>query len=430
MADIIAMPKLSDTMEEGVIANWVVKKGDSISEGDLLCEIETDKATMDYECPADGTVLEIIAKPGVKVAVGSAICVVGEAGEKYEVSKNSGSEQKSQKNDDGEDKAAKPKEEKKNSKPESKAVVEQASTGAVHSSGDGERIKASPLAKKMAADKGIDLAQVHGSGPKGRIIAGDLSAASTQGGTRQKASLEKIPSVGNVSPEDHTQAVSMMRQTIAKRLVSGKNEAPHFYLSRTVEMDAALALRANLNNSAAEAQGCKISVNDLVLIATARALRVHPEINASWQGETILIRGSVDVAIAVALPGGLITPVIRNCDHLGLWTIAKQARDLAKKAKANQLKPEEYIGGSFTVSNLGMFGIDHFTAIINPPQAAILAVGGIRKEFVPDEKGQPKIVQRMTLTLSCDHRVIDGAMGAQFMQTLASYLDNPALMLG
>ncbi len=406
MAELIAMPKLSDTMEEGVVAKWVIKVGDKVSEGDLLCEVETDKATMDYESPADGVLLAILTEEGKKVKVGEAICSIGQAGEKAEAPSKKTTTKSSEK--------------KESSQPSSKeiALPPVPASKSVDASGKEGLIKASPLARKVAADKGINLASLQGSGPHGRVIMRDLDGKQTAISTTTANFAQ--PSL-TPSRQDRSIPVSMMRQTIAKRLVSGKNEAPHFYLTRTVDVDSLLSLRATLNDASAEKKGFKISVNDLILLACSRALRQHPEVNSSWQGETILERGSVDLAMAVALPGGLITPVIRNCDQLGLWAIAGVSRDLAAKAKANQLKPEDYTGGSFTVSNLGMFGIDHFTAIINPPQAGILAVGASRQEFVPDSAGLPKLVTRMTLTLSCDHRVVDGALGAQFLKTLAGF---------
>ena len=281
-----------------------------------------------------------------------------------------------------------------------------------------ERVKASPLAKKMAADKGINIATISGSGPSGRVIAKDLETVSS-GASGPRAVR---------SGEDRVIANTMMRKTIAKRLLAGKNEAPHFYLTVSADMSRMNDWRVRLNKEA-DKTGVKVSVNDLVTLSVAKALVKHREINASWQGDSILEYGNVHVAMAVALPTGLVTPVIRFTDQLNIREIAKQSKELAGKAKDGKLSNEDYAGGTITISNLGMFGIEEFTAIINPPQASILAVGAtILTPFV-DAKGLVVVQPRMKITMSCDHRVIDGVMGAQFLQTLVSYLEEPLNML-
>jgi pyruvate dehydrogenase E2 component (dihydrolipoamide acetyltransferase) len=404
MAEIVNMPKLSDTMEEGVVAKWHKKLGDSVEEGDLLCEIETDKATMEYESPAEGVLLKIVLDAGKKAAIGSPMCAIGEKGESVELESPKKAAPKTEESEKKKESALIP--------PPPVVVNEKAA-----SKSDSERIKASPLAKKMAADKGVDLKNIAGSGPHGRIVAQDLEGATS---SKQRAPITS-------SGKDQSINVSMMRQTIAKRLLAAKNQAPHFYLTRRIVMDQSLAWRARLNAK----DSIRVSVNDIVMMAAAKALMQHPGVNASWQEETIVQYGSVHMAMAVALPTGLITPVIRNCDQLGVFAISEAAKDLGAKAKSNQLKPEDYQGGTFTVSNLGMMGIDHFTAIINPPQAAILAVGGVNKELTYSEEEDDFVAKSiMRITLSCDHRVVDGAVGAAFLQTLAEYLEDPAMMLG
>jgi pyruvate dehydrogenase E2 component (dihydrolipoamide acetyltransferase) len=282
------------------------------------------------------------------------------------------------------------------------------------------RVKASPLAKKIAADKGINIASIVGSGPSGRVVAKDLDGATSGSGMGY---ARAVP-----SGEDRVIANSMMRKTIAKRLLAGKNEAPHFYLTVSADMTRMNDWRARLNKDA-DKTGVKVSVNDLVIMAVAKALVKHPDVNASWQGESIIEYGNVHVAMAVALPTGLVTPVIRHADQLQIRDIAHTSRDLATKAKDGKLANEDYSGGTFTISNLGMLGVEEFTAIINPPQAAILAVGATIPTPAVDAKGQVVVQPRMKMTMSCDHRVIDGAMGAQFLQTLVSYLEDPLNML-
>jgi pyruvate dehydrogenase E2 component (dihydrolipoamide acetyltransferase) len=418
MAQLIVMPKLSDTMEEGAVANWLKKEGEVIDEGQDLVEIETDKATMAFASSAEGVVLKILLEPKKTAPLGAPLCVIGKKGESFNLDELMAKAQGG--------KAAKPQETKPAvapakipapvavlSKPTPVAVVQlqQPANG---------RLKASPLAKKMAADRGIDLSGVAGSGPSGRVVAKDLESLGS--------SVHPMAARAVRTGEDRVIPNSMMRKTIAKRLLAGKNEAPHFYLTVSADMTRMNEWRSRLNKEA-EKSGVKVSVNDLVIMAVSRALHKHPEINSSWQGESILEYGNVHVAMAVALPTGLVTPVIRNTDQLSVKEIAFMSRDLATKAKDGRLSNEDYSGGTFTISNLGMFGIEEFTAIINPPQAAILAVGATISTPAVDAKGQVVAQPRMKMTLSCDHRVIDGAMGAQFLQTLVSYLEDPLNML-
>lgn len=420
MATVVEMPKLSDTMEEGAIANWLKKEGEPVKEGEPLVEIETDKATQEYESPASGVLVKIVVNSGTTVKLRTPIAVIARKDEAVDVASLLQGSTKA---------AATPPPPppprpamataaKTAVTPASGAVVSQASPGAVATGGDG-RLKASPLAKKMAKERGIDLGALHGSGPGGRIIMRDLDQAAVSVATSLPAQgATQIP-------------VSMMRKTIAKRLLAAKNDAPHFYLTVSVECTQLLAWRARLNAEATQAGGTipKVSVNDIITLAVSRALRQHPMVNASWQGDYIVQNHDAHVAIAVALPEGLVTPVLRHTDRLTLREIARQTSDLAAKAKAGKLANADYAGGTFTISNLGMFGIEEFTAIINPPQACILAVGAAQATPAVDAKGQVVVQQRMKMTMSCDHRVVDGATGAQFLQTLTRYLEDPLAMI-
>jgi pyruvate dehydrogenase E2 component (dihydrolipoamide acetyltransferase) len=418
MAQLIVMPKLSDTMEEGAIANWLKKEGDAIDEGQDLVEIETDKATMTFASAAEGVVLKILLEPRKTVPLSAPMCVIGQKGESFNleelIAKSSAS--------------AKPTDKKPAHAPATKSPVAAPVALAATASGTTTlssspvstgRVKASPLAKKIAADKGINLSGVMGSGPAGRVIVKDLESISSH---------MRSPARSARTSEDRVIANSMMRKTIAKRLLAGKNEAPHFYLTVSADMTRMNDWRARLNKDA-DKSGVKVSVNDLVIMAVAKALVKHPDINASWQGDSIIEYGNVHVAMAVALPTGLVTPVIRHTDQQSIRDIAQTSRELAMRAKDGKLTNDDYAGGTFTISNLGMFGVEEFTAIINPPQAAILAVGATIPTPVVDAKGQVVVQPRMKMTMSCDHRVIDGAMGAQFLQTLVSYLEDPLNML-
>ena len=411
MAQLILMPKLSDTMEEGAVANWLKKEGEEIDEGQDLVEIETDKATMAFASSAEGVVLKILLEPHKSAPLNAPMCVIGKKGESYNLDELIAKATA----------GAKPADKKP--APAAAAKAPAAAPAAASASSQAHpvatgRVKASPLAKKIAADKGINIATVTGSGPSGRVVAKDLEGAA--GGS----SMSRTVRTG----EDRVIPNSMMRKTIAKRLLAGKNDAPHFYLTVSADMSRMNDWRVRLNKEA-EKTGVKVSVNDLVILSVAKALTQHPGINASWQGESIIEYGNVHVAMAVALPTGLVTPVIRHTDQLNIRDIAKLSRELAGKAKDGKLSNEDYAGGTFTISNLGMFGIEQFTAIINPPQAAILAVGATIPTPGVDAKGQVVVQPRMKMTMSCDHRVIDGVMGAQFLQTLVGFLEEPLNML-
>jgi pyruvate dehydrogenase E2 component (dihydrolipoamide acetyltransferase) len=405
----ITMPKLSDTMTEGTIARWKKKKGDTIEAGDILAEIETDKATMEMECFDDGVLTEIYVPDGGKAAVGAKIALVlaeGESADSPADAPAAKSEAKA---------AEKPAEAKKDSKP------------AAAPAGD-SRVKASPLAKKIAAERGVSLSGVTGTGPGGRVTSKDVPEKGAAPAASAPAS--SAPKIEAKAGADDTKVpLSNMRRVIAERLLASKQQNPHFYLSIEVDAGPLMRIRKELN-SANEAAGLpKLTVNDFVLLAVGRAAAQHPYVNASWGGDSIIQYGSVNISVAIAVEDGLVTPVIRGAEKLSLKEISLAVKDLAKRARDKKLKPEEYAGGTITVSNLGAYGIEQFFAIINPPQAAILAVGAIVKKPVVDAKGEIVVGERMNISLSGDHRVVDGAVGAEYLSTLRKLVENPALML-
>lgn len=432
MAHVVEMPKLSDTMTEGGVSSWLIKEGESVSEGDALLEIETDKATMEYYSPYEGTLLKILVEEGQTCDLSSPIAIVGEKGESYNldqlISSNKSAETKVASNKP-EEKEASSSESNKSSLPvlESKAAIDS-------TQGKTDRLKASPLAKKVASENGLDLSNISGTGPLGRVVVKDveLALSNSSNSTPEPSSShssEINSATGNGRFTDST--VSMMRKTIANRLLTAKNEAPHFYLTIAINMEKSLAWRGELNKDFDKSRegAVKVSVNDIIVLACSRALLKHKIVNSSWQKDFIRTFDDVHVAIAVALPEGLITPVIRETHCLGVRDISRQVKDLALKAKEGKLTPEEYTGGTFTISNLGMFDIEEFTAIINPPQAAILAAGTTKKVPAVNEGGELTVQSQMKVTLSCDHRVVDGAEGAKFLKTLKDFLENPMNML-
>ncbi|WMN06565.1 pyruvate dehydrogenase complex dihydrolipoamide acetyltransferase [Marivirga arenosa] len=428
-ANLITMPKMSDTMEEGVIASWLKKEGDKVEAGDILAEVETDKATMELEAYEDGTLLYIGIKEGDAAPIDGVIAVIGEEGADYEKllkaheqKKSGSSSNKESKKDD--------KKEESSSKKESSSPSPNASANTQSENKKGGRIFASPLAKKIAQDKGIDLAEVEGSGNNGRIIKADVEnftpkaksseASQKQTSTEQSINIPKV--VGEESYEEVK--VSQMRKTVAKRLSESKFTAPHFYLTMEINMDKAMEARKSMN----EMSPVKISFNDMVIKAVAASLRQHPKVNSSWLGDKIRRNHHVHVGMAVAVEEGLLVPVIKFADNKSLSHIAAEAKDFAKKAHNKELEPKDWEGNTFTVSNLGMFGIEEFTAIINPPDACILAVGGIKKTAVVKD-GELVPGNVMKVTLSCDHRVVDGAVGSAFLQTLKGLLEDPVRIL-
>lgn len=419
MADIIEMPKLSDTMTVGTLVTWLKKEGDAVTSGDMLAEVETDKATMELECFFDGTLVKIFVEEGTEVELGAALCAVGEPGEKVEAPAPVA-------------KPAEPEPAAAEAAPAPASAPEPpplpaATPPPVPSAPaePGKRIKISPLAKKLAAEKGIDPSRIIGTGTGGRIVRADVLDAEKNGvggGMSGSGYMAKGP-----IQEDKVVKVSNMRATIARRLVESKTQLPHFYVDMEVDAGPLLALRAQLNEGL-EDEGIKLSVNDFIMKAAAEALRKVPAVNCSWEGNQVRHHSRAHVSFAVAINDGLITPVIFDAHVKSVFDIGTEAKTLAKTAKAGKLQPNQFTGGTFCVSNMGMMGVNSFKAIINPPNAAILAVGTtVEKPVVVN--GQITIGQQMNLTLSCDHRVVDGAVGAQFLGELKGLIEKPALLL-
>lgn len=429
MAIVIDMPKLSDTMEEGVIAKWNVNEGDKVESGDIIAEVETDKATMDVEVFDAGTILKIIAKEGDAVPLGGKMAIIGDEGEDIsdllgDNGDSSKKEEKSKSDDDSSSDKSDKSDKKEDFDPLFGDIKDDKSEDkkSADDSDDDSRIKASPLAKSIAKERGIKLSQVDGSGPNGRIIKKDIE--DFKGAKESDAASAPSVAAPTASREDKDVKITQMRKTIAKRLAESKFTNPHFYETIDIDMKRAMEARSAMN----EVSDVKISFNDLVVKACAMALRKHPDINSSWLGDVIRINGNVHVAVAVAVDEGLLTPVIRHTDQKGLAQISAETKELAGKARDKKLQPEDWEGSTFTISNLGMFGIEEFTAIINPPNACILAVGAIRDVPVV-ENGAVVPGKRMKVTLSSDHRVVDGAKAAEFLQSVRGFLQNPASML-
>ncbi len=397
MAEAITLGRMTDTMEEGFLADITIKVGDKIKVGDSIAEVETDKATLPLESYYAGVILHVAAKKGDSLKIGDLIAIVGKEGESFEHLLAVKKEEKPVVVESKQTAAAAEK-------------VEEIIVVAQSASADG-RVKASPLAKKLAAEKGIDINNVKGSGEEGRIVKRDIENAKAGG-------VAKSAFVGKESSREVR--VSQMRKTIAKRLSESLFTAPHFYLTIDVAMDKAVALRTELNNIAE----VKVSFNDFVIKAVAQSLREHPNVNTAWLGDSIRFNEHVHIGMAVAVEEGLVVPVIRFADGKTLQEIGSEARDLAQKATSKKLLPEDMQGSTFTISNLGMFGIEEFTAIINSPDACILAVGAIRDE-VGVVNGNIQAVKKMKVTLGCDHRVVDGATGAKFLQSVRKYLEEP-----
>ncbi len=412
MAEVVNMPRLSDTMEEGTVAKWHKKVGDKVSEGDLLAEIETDKATMDFEAFQEGVLLHIGVEEGATAAVDSILAILGEKGE--DISSYLNNETASA---DKEDVVEEPESSEADKKEDSTKDTGTDAKDDKPVSDSSGRIKASPLAKKLAEDKGIDIKKVKGTGEGGRIVKTDIE-------NYKESASSSVQTIMGAEDSYEEVAVSQMRKTIAKRLAESKFSAPHFYLTLDIDMDAAIAARKSIN----EVAETKVSFNDLVLKATAVALKKHPKVNSSWLGDKIRYNHHVHVGVAVAVDEGLLVPVIRNADLKGLNTINAEVKDFAEKARNKKLQPSDWEGNTFTISNLGMFGIEEFTAIINPPDSCILAIGAIKQ--VPVVKNGAVVPGNvMRVTLSCDHRVVDGATGSAFLQTVKGILENPLSLL-
>ena len=430
----ILMPALSPTMEEGTLAKWLVKEGDTVSSGDLLAEIETDKATMEFEAVDEGVIGKILVAEGSEgVKVNTPIAVLLEEGESAD--------------DIGE--ASAPAAEPKAEAPKSDAAPKPeaapaASAAPAAPKADGERIFASPLARRIAADKGLDLSQISGSGPRGRIVKADVEnaqpSAAKPAAKDQPAAAPAAAAPAATGPSS-SQVIAMyegreyeeiplngMRKTIAARLTEAKQSIPHFYLRRDIRLDALLKFRGQLNKQL-EARSVKLSVNDFIIKACALALQTVPAANAVWAGDRVLQLKPSDVAVAVAIEGGLFTPVLKDAEMKSLSALSSEMKDLASRARDRKLAPHEYQGGSFAISNLGMFGIDNFDAVINPPHGAILAVGAGVKKPVVGADGELSVATVMSVTLSVDHRGIDGALGAQLLDAIVQNLENPMVML-
>jgi len=433
MAEKIEMPKLSDTMEEGVIASWNVKEGDKVESGDVIAEVETDKATMEVEVFDAGTILKIMVNEGDAVPLGGTMAIIGEEGEDIsdllgDDDEASGEKEKAAETEEKEKASAS---ENGSGKKESfdpilgdldkKKETSQEKEKTQSSGDDDGRIKASPLARNMAKDKGIDLSDVQGSGPDGRVIKKDIEEYEPSEEPSAPSTVD-VPSFEDTESEDIK--VSQMRKAIARRLSESKFSNPHFYETIDVDMESAIEARKKLN----EVSEVKISFNDIVVKAASAALRRHPDVNSSWLGDKIRKHGDVNVAVAVAIDEGLMTPVINHSDKKNLRQISVETKELAGKARDRKLQPEEMEGSTFTISNLGMFGIEEFTAIINPPNACILAVGAIRDVPVVKD-GEVVPGKRMKMTLSSDHRIVDGAKAAAFLNTLQQMLENPLAMV-
>jgi len=437
----IQMPKLSDTMTEGTLVAWKKKKGDKVSAGEVLAEIETDKATMEWESPEDGTLSEIYVEEGGKVNVGDKIAFIGGESEKAPKTETKPKEEKRKQEETEKPAPAKAKEQEtapQQEEKEKKAQPEKKAVEPVRTpSHDEARVKASPVARRIAAELGVDLTKVKGTGPDGRVTETDVRTAAKSKGVEAAVPAAKptpTPADRSLPPplqkkEGARIQLSGMRKIIAQRLVESLGPVPHFYLTINIDAGPLMAARAELKAAGEESDAAKITVNDFVLKATVEAAVKVPKVNASFDGDSLVQYADVDLGIAVAIDDGLLTPVIRAAQTKSLREISALAKDLASRARNKRMKPEEFQGGTFTVSNLGGMGIDSFSAVINPPQGFILAVGKISKVPVTDDCDQIVVGHRMSITMSCDHRVIDGALGAQYLKELRHLLENPALLL-
>jgi len=433
MAIELLMPALSPTMEEGTLAKWLVKEGDTVNSGDVIAEIETDKATMEFEAVDEGVIGKITVAEGTEgVKVNAQIAILLEEGEDASAMADVGAA------------APAPAPAKTAAPTEAPAPETAVATPAPSApvAATGERIFASPLARRIAAQKGLDLTGIAGSGPKGRIVKADVenATAAPKAAETTQAAAAPAPAAAPAGPSADAVAkmyegrafeeikLDGMRKVIAARLSEAKQTIPHFYLRRDIKLDALLKFRSQLNKQL-EARGVKLSVNDFIIKAVANALQQVPEANAVWAGDRVLQMKSSDVAVAVAIEGGLFTPVLEDADMKSLSALSTQMKDMAKRARERKLAPQEYQGGSFAISNLGMFGIDNFDAIVNPPHAGILAVGAGKKQPVVGEDGELTVATVMSVTMSVDHRVIDGAVGANLLNAIVDNLENPVAML-
>ena len=419
----IHMPRLSDTMEEGVISSWMKNIGDKVSTGDVLVEIETDKAVMEYESYEDGYLVKQTVSEGDTVPIGEVIGILADSPDA--VPEDTG--------DDGAPSEDKGEEEAEEKSQEPAPVQEEKPAPAAD--GRPERPRTSPLARRLAKEYGLDITKIQGSGPKGRIVRADIEAAAEKGEAVQETvegkAEERRPAAAQAQTapayddgrDSEELKTSNVRKVIARRLTESKQTVPHFYLRRTIDAEALKAFRAQINEQLSST-GVKVSFNDLIVKACATALKLHPAVNTSWVDDALVQHNRINVGVAVAVEAGLVVPVLHDTDKATLSDIATDMRELAGKARDNKLKPQEMSGGTFSVSNLGMFGVDSFSAVINPPEAAILAVGAMRPEVVPVD-GEPAVRNRISLELSVDHRAVDGAVGAAFFKELAEILEEP-----
>ena len=424
MAEIIRMPRMSDTMSEGNIVSWLKKEGDKVESGDTLAEVETDKATMELDSFSDGVLLHIAVKEG-PVPIDGIIAVIGKAGEDWKAAiAAAGGSNGSAKEAEPKKEEAAPEKEKaaEAAAPSASADAPKAASGS--SSDDDKRLKASPLARSIAKDAGIDISQVEGSGDQGRIVKRDVEAAmeSKKSAPAAAGSSASAPAASTGQYEDVP--LSQMRKTIARRLSESKFTAPHFYLTIEINMTKAIAMRTQVN----EVSPVKISFNDFVIKAVAASLRQHPAVNSSWLGDKMRHNKDINIGVAVAVEDGLVVPVVLHADIKTLSQINTEVKTFAAKAKDRKIQPQEMQGNTFTISNLGMFGIEEFTAIINPPDACIMAVGAITEKAIVKD-GEIVAASMMRVTMSCDHRVVDGATGAQFLQTFKSILEDPIRLM-
>ncbi len=419
MAEKFLMPKLSPTMEEGQIARWVKNEGDAFEANETLAEVDTDKATMEMTALSPGTLLKIIKSAGETAALGEAIAIIGEKGEDISALLSDAAA-------NGKSAAPSSKSEAPKAETKSSADKPAESTPSLGAPSNGGRMLVSPIAARMAADNGIDLRSISGSGPNGRIIKRDIEAAIVAAPDAAISGKAYAASTQVGASAFRDEASSKIRQVIASRLTESIGPIPTFYLTVEIEMDNTLATRKQINAALSDTE--KISVNDIIVKAAAVALKKHPFVNASFRDKTIRFYEQADIGVAVAIDEGLITPVVRGADLKGIAEISSEIKDLAARAKARKLQPEEYTGATFSISNLGMMGIKEFTAIINPPEAGILAVGGAFPTPVVRD-GEITVRSIMNVTMSCDHRIVDGATGARFLQTFKQMLENPAMML-
>ena len=434
MPKFIEMPKLSDTMTEGTLAKWQIKEGDVIKQGQHIADVETDKSMMEMQSYYDGTVIKVITQAGGKVSLGGPMAVVLEEDEEKPANLDeliAAAVAKGSKGPAPQAEASSPAASRGKTASSTSGLKlppgAPAPTRRVAAAANGVRVKASPLARKVAQERGVDLSRLTGTGPGGRIIRSDVESAPVGGSASPAKAVQTIRPVAG--PDDERVAVSNMRTIIAERLLASKTQIPHFYLN--IEVDAAplMQFRAHLNATSEKTGGNKYSVNDFILKAVVRAAQAVPAINAAWDGDAIVKYKNVGLSVAIAVEDGLVTPVIKDANTKTLLQISEAVKDLAARAKNKKLTPDEYAGGTITVSNLGAFGIDTFSAIINPPQAAILSVGSIRNVPVVGDKGAIVAGQRMWIGLSGDHRVVDGAVAAGYLAELRKLVENPALML-